>query len=568
MASLMLVGIGQASAVPVFMCTEDSQCPDDQLCVDGACKLPCASDDDCGDDEHCVSGGDKDKMEPMPEPAPCPPDDEECEEETPEAPPEEASPSFCEPAPTSCNSDADCNDGEYCAFGPTSGSSAGSSGGLPADGEGSSGSGGSSPSPGSDEGDDDNAEEAPAMPISEAPEGICLPGSGGWESECETDEDCPVGMLCEELGIMETPIGAPSCICPEGEQDCDCGEEGDLPAGEPEAFYGCVPAPCDTDADCAGDFVCLTETWEECAPTMSSPPAPMMPDCDPDDPECKPGEGSDNDEGMGGSEGTPGGEGDCQTVTESYCVPPYLAPCEADADCGAGFSCVEEESCGCEDSATDSATSDPSEGPNSLPDEEPQDDDEGGTDDGEGRDSGESNCECVPTGEMICELEDLPCTEDADCEIEGWSCRLIPSMSACYFDEETNEEVCSDEETSEGQCVPPYWGGGGMGGFDSADMAASAEATGADDEAQGPQPGDANDEEETGTPTDSAAGDGSGDGNSGAPADGELDGDDADGDTEDEGGCQGGSSSHGGFIGLMLLAMAVLTRRERVTTAS
>ena len=543
-AGVMLVGVGQASAVPEFYCTDDDHCAEGEQCVDGDCKVPCDTDADCAEGFECENlMGKEDKPVFV-----CPDDDPECEEEAPEPPPIEEEPGFCEPIPETCTSDADCGDGEYCAFGPTAGSSPSGSGE-------SSGSAGGMPEPADDtedEEDEEDGEEDTPMPGETVTEGTCMPLGGGWESECETDADCPTGMLCEEAGLMSSSVATPGCVCPEGEPDCDCDDGDPMPPSEPETYYACVPAPCETDADCDGGLVCVTQTWDECGPIGVPGGAPMRPDCDPDDPECKPGADS-GDEGMGGSEGFAPEEGDCETVSESYCMPPYLAPCEADEDCGEGFSCVEEESCGCEDVAVSSDSDSGAEMPSM---EEPADDDEGG-DEGEGED--EDNCSCVPTGEMICELEDLPCTDDADCAIEGWSCQIAPSLIACTIDDDTMEEICDEPEASEGQCVPPEWGGnGGEMGISGTTATGSAEESASNDDNSSERPAD------PGDGTDDLGTDGSGDaGGDDEPAPG---GDGAtEPEAEDEGGCQGGSQSQGGLIALMLFAMAVLTRRERVT---
>ena len=130
---------------------------------------------------------------------------------------------------------------------------------------------------------------------------------------CETDADCAQGLVCEVVGAI-------ACAVP----DCPPGEECPEPEPcEPEEFRECVPGPCTSDADCGEGLKCLSVSSETCTGSAMA--------CDPDDEECVVVEV----------------EPVCETVTEQYCAPDWVGECEADADCGEGFTCVAAEICEC-----------------------------------------------------------------------------------------------------------------------------------------------------------------------------------------------------------------------------
>jgi len=546
---------GPAMAVPVMLqeCIDDSDCMDNEICMIaegsemGYCEwagdeeddLTCTSDADCGEGMICSIPSTSDNPSTPAQP-PCDPDDPDCEGEdkmppAPEPDPIQPTEGICVDAPQPCASDADCADDEVCIQGPTAGGKE-----EPGSGGGSSGSSGSG-TPGSA----DSAGGGPAYPdrdpaaLRVAPEGYCGPAGGGWSSECEEDTDCPSGMICDEVGSMGVAIGVPACICPAEEPDCDCGDEMDpMPAPEPVPYFACVPAPCESDSECGDNLVCITITYEECEDTalMTRVPCPEDdPDCGPDD---KPAPDTDT-------------EPDCETITESFCGPKYFANCEEDADCGEGFACVEEETCGCDDMATqvDDSTETDGEGDSEGapgPDAPPEDDEP----------ADEDGCSCEPTGDMICELDELPCQSDEDCELEGWTCMVGPTMSSmpCTFDEETGEEDCGEPEITEptdGQCVPSTWGWGGFGGG-----YAEAGTMSANDE-EGPVVPDDTDD---GT---DPADDGSGSGSAGS-GDGGANGEVPSGGSGGGGGCQGGSAPASGLLAMALVALAWVTRRKLV----
>ncbi|MEC9071957.1 MAG: MYXO-CTERM sorting domain-containing protein, partial [Myxococcota bacterium] len=169
--------------------------------------------------------------------------------------------------------------------------------------------------------------------------------------------------------------------------------------------------------------------------------------------------GEDSGEGAPEDKGEPEDWGDCETVDlPGFCGPQWLAPCEVDADCGGtGFACVEDEVCwatGSDSSAGSMGSSgsagDMSTDPAPPEDEEAEDkkpapgDDEG--DDDEFEESG-----CEGTGTFYCEIQEIPCTDSADCPT-GWDClenseaAVSVSMAVpCDVDEDGNED-CPEAE--------------------------------------------------------------------------------------------------------------------------
>ncbi len=194
--------------------------------------------------------------------------------------------------------------------------------------------------------------------------GLGLPSLAAAEDECSADADCPDGFVCES---HQEPC--PAIDCADGQ---DCSNECD-----PATVKECVPEPpesCTAASDCDPDLVCVTVTYEACSGT---------------DVACAPGEDCD-----AGS--TP--DASCTTETEGYCVPPYLAPCQVNADCGAGFTCEESEVCQCSGGGSTGSG-----GTSTDPD--------GSVDAG----SSDDNCSCSGTGEFYCELIEQECSADSDC---------------------------------------------------------------------------------------------------------------------------------------------------------
>ena len=242
---------------------------------------------------------------------------------------------------------------------------------------------------------------------------IALSATASAQVVCEDDGDCSAGFRCEEVGVM----GCDSPACPPGEECPDV-----FPCEE-EPFRMCVPGPCDSDSDCAPGLLCLAVVYDDCG---------SIPPCDPDEGPC---------------ELLPG---DCTEETLGYCLPPYLTPCERDADCGPGFTCEQSEICRCSGS-----------GPGDDP---------------------EPDCTCEP-GERFCQVVPIACEDDAACPDE-WSCEMVGGSGTCWFDPESGEGGCEEEPDGEQLCVPPYFlevdggGAGGGGPLDAATGGAESRVTG------------------------------------------------------------------------------------------
>lgn len=303
--------------------------------------------------------------------------------------------------------------------------------------------------------------------------------------ECEATADCPKGFECQEVGTADCP----DIACAEG-QSCD------VPECTSEPFSECTPVECKSDDDCAEGMECYADQETVCGTTP----------CDPDA-EC------------------PDVEPSCEEVSRNYCVPKYLLPCEADADCGPGFSCTELEACACSGSAgsagggTDPVPSDGSGGGAS-------DSDPGGA-----TPESEQNCTCEPSGEFRCELEEVACDADADCE-NGFTCEDNPEGGDCWASSD-GQSGCTEPDPAK-LCLPPYF-----------DLAGSVDGRG-----KGLSAGEDSSGEGTG-----AAGEG-----------GEAsDEDDETGHGKRSSGCQiAGAVSGapaGGLVSLLVLALVVTRRR-------
>ncbi|MBN2194708.1 MAG: hypothetical protein JW751_17970 [Polyangiaceae bacterium] len=383
---------------------------------------------------------------------------------------------------------------------------------------------------------------------------------------CEVDADCEEGLVCRVVGATG---GCSAPTCPEGE-DCDvepvceetewracvappCTTDEDCGAGltcvlpEDGSLSWCEPKACTTDADCGdASLKCFKETWEECSHSGVA-----MPDCAPDAEDCPKPEPAERSE-------------DCTTLTESYCAPRYLGPCETAADCGAGFDCVPEQVCWCSGSAGSAGTSsssaaggasssgsesEPSDPSGAAPDEGPAESDAGAGDtDGDDEDVSEDvACGCELTGTNYCAVQEIPCEDDAACP-EDWSC-VEPDTAAVDCDPAGSE--CIAPEPMPSLCEPPSWGGdqwytvgldgGGQG------SAVSAEPT---------RPEDVLDDDEDDDTT--------GDAQAGATE--EEAGADAAEDASEDGGCQVAMGSQGGgsALGLLLglVGLGALRRRR------
>lgn len=214
--------------------------------------------------------------------------------------------------------------------------------------------------------------------------------------ECESDEDCPSGFTCN---VQMLPCPAPDCG---PNQDCP---PADCPA-ESVAFCEWTPSTCADDSDCGEGEFCHVVESSECTGATSP---------------CEIGENGEviceenNEEDV-----------ECESQTESYCLPRYLLSCEEDADCGEGFSCEAVEVCSC--SASGGSTADGMADSEDAPADDMTDE-----------------CSCETTDEGYCALQDIPCTSNDAC----------PSGLVCVFESDAGESdvVCAtdtDAETCEG----------------------------------------------------------------------------------------------------------------------
>jgi hypothetical protein len=284
------------------------------------------------------------------------------------------------------------------------------------------------------------------------------------ESECSVDADCPMDYSCQEIGAYAC-ASPPPCL----EDDLECQMSRD---NEPDCnsgvIMGCVappPAQCDPSAGasaCGAGLTCLTYTYEQCSGGgyTGVDGGPVTCTVDP--------EGNESC-----TEPEPDGpieEPMCSTESESYCVPEYFAPCQVDADCGGGFSCVDEPA-QCDVLCTDIAPAPCAEG-----EECP-----------EPTSNCTETCDDAP-GEKYCELQKVECVSDMDCAGD-LKCQQIETYdvppSVCQAggstdpdggdsDDEDERMGCEEPEpvvpTVENYCLPENWerwigaDGGAQGG--------------------------------------------------------------------------------------------------------
>lgn len=276
------------------------------------------------------------------------------------------------------------------------------------------------------------------------------------EGECATDADCTSGMVCEVTG-------GSACACP---------SEGACEPCETVEYRECVPGPCKTDAECGGDLVCVT--WEEDCGDIAVP-APM--------PACAPDSSCERE--------APPKQETCEPVTRGACAPKWAAPCQAAADCGAGFECVEIESCTCSGGGGIDTPPPTEPGMPTEPAAAPAPDGEGGgSSDSAGPEEGGSGapmppederpaCECAPSGEKMCEPQEVSC-ETADQCPSGWSCEKFTNVAVPCASTPDGESSCDDfaaAPPSSGTCYPPgYELYAGLGGGHGAPVSTSTDS--------------------------------------------------------------------------------------------
>lgn len=204
-----------------------------------------------------------------------------------------------------------------------------------------------------------DGEECPPCECDDCPDGgECIPEEKPWDgvfgNECETDADCPMDFICDEIMMPCAVADCPPCAClecdPDDEdcvpQDCECPDCAEPEECEPEGYKVCrfEPTECDADADCGEGFECMEikscsgggSTGCECFDCVCATCAEgeECPPCDcPDEPVC---ECDDEPQEF---------EEEC-TVEGGICIPKQVA-CETDEDCQEDWSCVSYESVAC-----------------------------------------------------------------------------------------------------------------------------------------------------------------------------------------------------------------------------
>lgn len=260
-------------------------------------------------------------------------------------------------------------------------------------------------------------------------------------STCGSDADCERGYRCDVIGYVDCA----SAPCAPGEK-CPVVEEG---CGELKA---CVPgAACQSDADCGDAMVCYEHTRMTC--TGGDRPEP-----------CRAGEGCADPEPVAP---------ECVERTEKGCLPKYVPPCSTDGDCGEGFRCVEQQSCGCSGSPGRDA-----------PPPVPAGASGGASDDV----SAPEDCSCEPSGTFHCESAVDRCAADGECPAD-WTCEDQGTVSGCASapparpGDPEESPVCDTEPvvTHDFRCTAPVFSGYGgptRDGLDDFDEGAKAPGSG------------------------------------------------------------------------------------------
>src|SRR4051794_29001974 len=129
--------------------------------------------------------------------------------------------------------------------------------------------------------------------------------------DCKTAADCGKGFTCT---FVPSPSAPPTKPCA-ADMPCAAIEPPPADAGTTTSGY-CTEATCATNADCGASMLCHPESYEVCSGgTVGACPANTKCDLTPPEPSS------------------------CSTVTTSTCKYKWQLPCNADSECGAGFTC-------------------------------------------------------------------------------------------------------------------------------------------------------------------------------------------------------------------------------------
>jgi len=225
---------------------------------------------------------------------------------------------------------------------------------------------------------------------------------------------CPQGFVCETQ-----PAPCPAIACAEGQECPPCDATMEV----------CAPASCTSQADCGADMVCAGFDVRDCGGSAPAEPCERGEDC-----------------------AAPAAPAECSSTTAYECTPRWQLPCAADADCGAGFRCVELESCSCAGSPAAPGGSgggaEPAPGAR-APSPAPVDPD------------ADPSCVCEPSGQKSCEVVETACATNAECAA-GWTCQDNPE-GVCWADA-NGQTGCTPADPAR-LCAPPYSNLPVAGGF-------------------------------------------------------------------------------------------------------
>jgi MYXO-CTERM domain-containing protein len=234
---------------------------------------------------------------------------------------------------------------------------------------------------------------------------LMAPGLGRAQT-CTTDADCAKGLSCQDDGKVATT--AP-CLASDGGTECT-----PVVTTTP-ATKSCQAAPCATDADCGTNMVCYHQPSTICTGS-----APVTVACAPNT-ACDAG-------------AVPAPEPPvCTDIVTSTCAYRWEVPCNADADCGDGFTCqpMSYGSCSSGSGTATAGTGTASSGsgvgggtgsaetPTPVP---PPDVVDAGV-------ATPVTCTEVTSYPGSCVANPVSCSADADCP-SGWTCALVTTGTA------------------------------------------------------------------------------------------------------------------------------------------
>jgi MYXO-CTERM domain-containing protein len=240
---------------------------------------------------------------------------------------------------------------------------------------------------------------------------------------CSKNSDCLKGFLCQ----TSSAVACPEIACAPNEPCIP-------PVCDTTPVSACVPGPCSADSDCATGMACVAQA-QNCA-TPATPPCAAGATC----PTVV------VDAGACGS-------------TVKQCIPRYDLPCQADSDCGSGFTCKADQECGCAGSGGTSGTGSPPVGTTTTTGAGAPDQPAPAVDGG----AAPPSCSCTNLPTSHCEINVINCQATGDCPAQ-WSCVAPPSaatgcaVSASVDGAATTTNNCTPVVTDPGPsvCEPPY----------------------------------------------------------------------------------------------------------------